>query len=118
MALPGGQALRLAHVSDIERHNAILAPKALAADHPDAMGTIPTPVIPPGQESGFVRIEKTVVAAMSGLAIGERRALAGPLPSAPTDDDPVGNRLGSPALLMIGPHLLVVRPPPGPPLAG
>ena len=35
--LPGGQPLGLAHASDIQRHNPILAPKALAADRPEEM---------------------------------------------------------------------------------
>jgi hypothetical protein len=120
-ALPGRQALRLAHASDIESHHAIhaiLAPKALAADHPEEMCTIPTPVIPPSQESGFVRIETTAVAAMVRLALGKRRALEVPLHGAPTDADPVGNRIEGPSLLMLCPHLLVVRPPPGAPLVG
>jgi hypothetical protein len=74
--------------------------------------------MPPSQAGGFVRIEQTAGAALARLALGKRRALGVPLHGAPTAADPVGNRREGPALLMIGPYRLGVRPPPGAPLAG
>jgi hypothetical protein len=76
--LPGGQPLGLAHASDIQGHNPILAPKALATDHTEEMRAIATPTIPPGQEGHFVGIKEATVAAMSRLALRKRRALEGP----------------------------------------
>ncbi len=82
------------------------------------MRAIPTPTIPPGQESGFVRIEETAVAAMPRLALGKRRALEVALHGAPTEPDLIGNRIQGPALSMVHPDLLVVGHPLGPPRGG
>jgi hypothetical protein len=47
-ALPGRQSLRLAPASDIQSHEAVLAPKALATDGPEERRAMPTATIPPG----------------------------------------------------------------------
>src|SRR5919109_5294746 len=73
-ALPGRQALRLAHASDVQRDNPILALKTLVADRPEEMPTVPTAVVPASQEGRFVRIEQAAAAAMSRLALRKRRA--------------------------------------------
>ena len=82
------------------------------------MGTIPTPAVPAGHESRFVRIEDAAVAGMHWLALGKRRTLEVPLHRAPADTDPRGDGIKGPPLLMTDPHLLVVGPSPGAPLAG
>jgi hypothetical protein len=107
MALPGRQPLGLAHASDIQGHNAILASKAVAADGPEEMRTIPTPAIPTSQGGGFVRIEEAAVAAMQRLALGKRRVLEIALHGAPTEPDPMRNGIEGPALPMVHPDLLV-----------
>src|SRR5262249_61268662 len=78
-ALPGRQSLRLAHASDIQRDNPILAPKPLVADRPEEMPAIPTAVVPPGQEGRFVGIEEAAATVMPRLPLRERRALQIPL---------------------------------------
>jgi hypothetical protein len=110
--------LGLAHAPDIQGYDAILAPKALAADRPEEMRAIPTPAIPPGQEGRFVRIEETAVAAMPRLALGKRRAPEIPLHGAPTEPDLSGNRIQGPALPMVRPDLLVASDPLYPPRGG
>jgi hypothetical protein len=62
--------LGLAHASDIQGHNPILAPKTMAADRPEEMRAMATAIVPPCQESRFVRIEETAVTAMPRLALG------------------------------------------------
>jgi hypothetical protein len=114
----GGYALGLVHTPDIQGHNAVLALKPLAADRPEEMGAIPTPAVPPGQESRFVRIEEAAVAGMHRLALGTRRALEVPLHRAPTEADLRGDGIEGPSLLMGSPDLLVVRSALGAPLAG
>ena len=79
---------------------------------------IPTPAVPPGQEGGFVRIEEAAVAAMPRLALGKRRALEVALHGAPTEPDLLRDGIQRPALLMVGPDLLVVGPPAGPAAGG
>ena len=70
--------LGLAQAPDIQRHNAVLTPKPLVADHVEERPTIATAMVPAGQERRFVRIEEAAVAGMHRLAIGKRRALEGP----------------------------------------
>jgi hypothetical protein len=114
----GGQALRPAEPPGIEGDDAIPALKALAFDRAKEVRAVPTPVVPGGQESGFIGIKAAPIAIRSRLPLGKRGALEVPLHRAPTDTDALGDRIEGPALLMIGPHLLVVGPPPGAPLAG
>jgi hypothetical protein len=115
--LLGGQPLRLAHASDIQGHNTVLAPKTLATDGPEEMRAIPTPIVPPGQEGRFVRIEEAAVAAMPRLALGKCRALKIPLDGAPTEPHLLGDGVQSPPLLVISPDLVILGPPLGTPLA-
>jgi hypothetical protein len=63
-------------------------------------------------------IETAPIAVMSGLTLRKRRAPEIPLHGAPTDANLVCNRVQGPAPPMICPHLLVVGPPSGAPLAG
>jgi hypothetical protein len=79
---------------------------------------VPTPLVPAGQEKGFIGIKDTPITIMPWLPFGKRGTLEVPLHRAPTDADPVCDRIEGPSLLMTGPHLLVVGPPPGAPLAG
>ena len=118
LALPGRQSLRLTHAPDIQRHNAILALKALATDGPEEMGAIPAPAVPPGQEGRFVRIEEAAVAGIHRLALGKRGALQIALHGAPTEADLRRNGVQGPPLLMMRPDLVILGPPSGPPLAG
>ena len=108
----------LAHASAIQGHNPILAAKALAADRAEETRAIPTAVVPPGQESSFVRIEETVVAAMPRWALRKRRALEVALHGASTEAHLLRDGVQRPSLLMICPDLVIVGPPLGPPLAG
>jgi hypothetical protein len=117
-ALPGCQSLRLAHASDVQRDNAILALKALAADRPEEMPAIPTPAIPASQEHGFVRIGNAAVAAMPRLALRKRRALEIALHGAPTEAHLLRDGVQRSPLLMIRPDLVIMGPPSGTPLAG
>jgi hypothetical protein len=110
--------LGLAHASDIQRHNAILALKALAADRPEEVPAVPTAIVPPGQEGGFVRIEEAAAAAIPRWALGERGALEIPLHGAATAPDLLGNGIQRPALPMIAPALLVDGQPLRPPRSG
>ncbi len=108
----------LAHASDIQSHNTILALKTLAADRPEEMPAIATAVVPPGQEGRFVRIEETAAAAMSRLALGECRILEVALHGAATEPDLVRNGIEGPALPMLRPDLLVAGHPLRPPRGG
>ena len=108
----------LAHASDIESHNPILALKPLVADRPEEMPAIPTPTIPPSQEGGFVRVEEAAVTTMPRWALGERRALEVPPHGTPTAPDLVRDRVQRPALPMVAPDLLVGGHPLGPPGGG
>jgi hypothetical protein len=117
-ALPGRQSLRLAPASDIQGHEAILAPTALAADGPEEGPAVATAVVPPGQEGRFVGLEEAAVAAMPWLALGKCRALKIPLHGAPAEPDLVRNRVQGPALPMLRPALLILGHPRGPPCGG
>ncbi len=83
----------VAHASDIERHNPILALKTLAANRPEEVPAIPTPTIPPSQEGRVVRVEEAAVTTMPRLALGERRALEVPPHGTPTEPDLVRDRV-------------------------
>jgi hypothetical protein len=76
---------------------------------------MPTPVVPAGQEGGFVRVQEAAAAAMARLALGERGALQIPRHGAPTEPHLLGHGLQGPALPMGGPDLLVDRHPLRPP---
>ena len=89
----------LAHASDVQGHNAILASKALTTNCTKEMRAIPTPAVPTGQEDSFIRIEKTAVAAMPRLALGKRRALEIALHGAPTDAHLLRDGIQGPPLL-------------------
>jgi hypothetical protein len=116
--LPGRQALRLAHASDLQGHHTILAPKALATDGPEEMRAITTPAVPPGQEGGFVRIKEAAVAAMPRRALGKRRALEVALHGVPTEANLRRHGVQRPTLRMLRPDLVIMGPPSGAPLAG
>jgi hypothetical protein len=108
----------LPHTSDIQGHNPVLTPKALAADHAEEMRAMATPAIPPSQEGGFVGSKEAAVAAMPRLALGKHGALEIPLDGAPTEPHLRRNGVQRPALPMRRPGLVIVGPPSGPPLAG
>ena len=107
----------LAHTSDIERHNPVLAPKPLAANRPEEMRAIATPTLPSSEEGGFIGIEEAAVAAMSRLALRKCGALEVALHGAPTQAHLLRDGVQRPPLLMIRPDLVIMRPPLGPPLA-
>jgi len=110
--------MRLAHGSDIQGHNPILASKTLATDGPEEMPAIATAVVPPGQQGRFVGIEEAAAAAMSRLALRECRTLEISLHGAATEPDLVRDRLQRPALSMGGPDLQVTGHPLRPPRRG
>jgi hypothetical protein len=117
-AVPWRQALRLAEPPDRQGDKAIPALKALACNRAKQLRAVPTPRVPACQESGFLGIKTAPIAIMSRLPFRTRRALEVPLPRAPTAADPLCDRIEGPSLRMTGPHLLVVGPPSGTPLAG
>ena len=103
--MPGRQPMGLAHAPDRQSDDALLTPKALAADGPEAMPAMATAVVPPGQEGGFVGIAEAMAAAMPWLAFRKCRALEVALHGAPTEAHLLRDGVQRPPLLMIRPDL-------------
>jgi hypothetical protein len=72
---------------------------------------VATATVPPGQKSGFVRIEEAAVTAVPRLAFGKGWALEVALHGAATEPHLFGNHIQGPALPMVRPDLLVMGHP-------
>jgi hypothetical protein len=116
--LPWHRHCYLAQPPDGQRDNAIPALKALVLHHTKQMRAIPTPLMPTGQEEGFIGIQDTPSTIMPGRPFRKRRVVEIPLYRAATAAYLLRDGIEGPSLPMIPPDLMILDPAAGPSLAG
>jgi hypothetical protein len=79
--------------------------------------TVSTPLIPAGQEEGFIRIQDTPIPVIPGRPFGKGRVLEIALHRASTEAHLLRDGIEGPPLLMISPDLVILGPAAGPSLA-
>jgi hypothetical protein len=79
---------------------------------------VPSPVVPAGQENGFIRTKDAPITITPWLPFGKRRALEIPLHGTSAAANLMRDGVQGPTPLMLRPYLLVMDPPLRTPILG